>query len=56
MTANNKRLRTISVEECPKCLSNQVAIYDSRLIEGERIRKRKCLECDARWFTKEVRI
>lgn len=56
MAVVGDRIRTISVDECPKCLSSQTEICDSRMIKYDRIRKRRCLLCGCTWKTKEVRL
>jgi transposase-like protein len=39
---------------CPSCFSSAVAVRDSRIVNGERQRRRVCGQCNARWFTREV--
>ena len=39
---------------CPSCNGMRMSIYDSRGIETGKRRRRKCLDCDARWETMET--
>src|SRR4051812_21989613 len=41
---------------CPHCGSPNVIVRDSRLIEGDRQRRRVCRPCNAQWFTHEVMV
>ena len=39
---------------CPKCGSYNTVVYDSRLEETSRRRRRKCIECEYRFTTYEI--
>jgi transposase-like protein len=41
---------------CPNCQSGDVVVRDSRVVSGERQRRRKCRACNARWFTAETLV
>ena len=37
---------------CPKCFSGEIRVFGTYYTEDGRIvRKRRCLDCDARWNT-----
>jgi transcriptional regulator NrdR family protein len=38
---------------CPECESSRLNIYDSRHLGDYVIRKRKCLDCDEKFYTIE---
>lgn len=40
--------------KCPKCGSTSSIVLDSRIIFGNRVRKRKCKKCGEIFFTKEI--
>jgi transcriptional regulator NrdR family protein len=40
--------------QCPNCKSGDVVVRDSRVVAGERQRRRKCRACNAVWFTRET--
>lgn len=39
--------------KCTDCGSARVHTYDTRRIEDKVVRKRKCLDCDTRFYTLE---
>lgn len=41
---------------CPTCKHSNNEVYDSRQLKGLTHRRRKCLNCPARWKTIEVHI
>ena len=46
--------KLISGEICPYCTNKQSKTKDSRVIKGERIRRKECEVCGRRWSTKEI--
>jgi transcriptional regulator NrdR family protein len=38
---------------CADCGSPKLAVYDTRHVHNYVVRKRKCLACDARFYTLE---
>lgn len=41
-------------EICPKCSSDNQHTIDSRMVHGQRLRRRMCVDCGCRWNTIEV--
>jgi hypothetical protein len=41
---------------CPNCQSANALVRDSRIVRGDRQRRRVCWACRARWFTHEVMV
>lgn len=39
--------------KCPACDSTKIHTYDTRRIEDKVVRKRRCTECDERFYTLE---
>jgi transcriptional regulator NrdR family protein len=39
--------------KCPSCASTKIHTYDTRRIEDKVVRKRRCTECDERFYTLE---
>lgn len=39
--------------KCPACDSTKIHTYDTRRIEDKVVRKRRCLECEDRFYTLE---
>lgn len=39
--------------KCPACDSAKIHTYDTRRIEDKVVRKRRCLECEDRFYTLE---
>ncbi len=39
--------------KCPSCASTKIATYDTRRIEDMVVRKRRCTNCDERFYTLE---
>jgi transcriptional regulator NrdR family protein len=49
---------TASLDRCARqrCRSDSVTVCDSRVVGGERRRRRVCNTCGHRWTTVEVRV
>lgn len=44
---------------CKKCGSERSEVYETRLVQAyawRRIRRRRCIDCGARWVTVEVHM
>ena len=41
-------------EVCPDCGSKNQHTIDSRIVGGQRIRRRQCLDCLCKWNTIEI--
>ena len=39
--------------KCPSCANTKIVTYDTRRIEDMVVRKRKCLNCEDRFYTLE---
>jgi transcriptional regulator NrdR family protein len=39
--------------KCPSCANTKIATYDTRRIEDMVVRKRRCTNCDERFYTLE---
>lgn len=39
--------------KCPACDSTKIHTYDTRRVEDKVVRKRRCTECDERFYTLE---
>lgn len=39
--------------QCPSCNSTKILTYDTRRIEDKVVRKRRCIECESRFYTLE---
>lgn len=48
---NNKLKRG---DACPECGSENQHTVDSRIIKGQRVRRRMCEDCGCRWNTIEI--
>lgn len=42
------------VHTCPKCLSDNDRVTDSRTVGGQVWRRRECRRCNGRWSTFEI--
>lgn len=41
--------------DCPECGSSASMVMQSRLMPaGERVRRRRCLDCGHRWYTEQA--
>lgn len=39
---------------CPSCGARKVQVIDTRFVNNQRVRRRRCVACDHRWGTVEV--